>query len=45
MAELESRVYADRATHLGDPDFYKVPIEGLINSNYLENKFKNINPL
>jgi gamma-glutamyltranspeptidase/glutathione hydrolase len=45
MAELESRVYADRATHLGDPDFYKVPIEKLINSNYLENKFKNINPL
>jgi len=45
MAELESRVYADRATHLGDPDFYKVPIEELINSNYLENKFKNINPL
>ena len=45
MAELESRVYADRATHLGDPDFYKVPIKELINSNYLENKFKNINPL
>ena len=45
MAELESRVYADRATHLGDPDFYKVPIEKLINNNYLENKFKNINPL
>ncbi len=45
MAELESRVYADRATHLGDPDFYKVPVEKLINSNYLENKFKNINPL
>jgi len=45
MTELESRVYADRATHLGDPDFYKVPVEELINSNYLENKFKNINPL
>ena len=25
MVEAERRVYADRATHLGDPDFYNVP--------------------
>ncbi len=29
MVEAERRVYADRATYLGDPDFYKVPIEHL----------------
>ena len=45
LTETQRLAYADRAIHLGDPDFYKVPIEGLINSNYLENKFKNINPL
>ncbi|MHB1177341.1 MAG: gamma-glutamyltransferase [Daejeonella sp.] len=30
MVEAERRVYADRATHLGDPDFYKVPQKYLI---------------
>ena len=25
MVEAERRVYADRAAHLGDPDFYPVP--------------------
>ncbi|WP_448518477.1 gamma-glutamyltransferase [Rhodoflexus sp.] len=34
MTELERRVYADRATHLGDPDFYKVPTEMLLNPQY-----------
>ena len=26
MAEAERRAYADRAEHMGDPDFYKVPV-------------------
>ncbi|MFA6946540.1 MAG: gamma-glutamyltransferase family protein, partial [Pedobacter sp.] len=30
MVEAERRVYADRATHLGDPDFYKVPQKYLV---------------
>ncbi len=30
MVEAERRVYADRAEHLGDPDFYKVPVNELI---------------
>lgn len=34
MTELERRVYADRATHLGDPDFYKVPVAMLLNPRY-----------
>jgi len=33
MVEAERRVYADRATHLGDPDFYRVPVEHLTNSD------------
>ncbi|SFS60565.1 gamma-glutamyltransferase [Sphingobacterium wenxiniae] len=31
MVEAERRVYADRATHLGDPDYYRVPAEYLTN--------------
>lgn len=31
MVEAERRIYADRATHLGDPDFYNVPIDYLTN--------------
>jgi len=34
MVEAERRVYADRATHLGDPDFYVVPQDMLIDSAY-----------
>lgn len=34
MIEAERRVYADRAKHLGDPDFYKVPQDQLINLKY-----------
>src|SRR5690606_21795648 len=34
MVEAERRVYADRAAHLGDPDFYAVPQAQLIDSAY-----------
>src|SRR5690606_31468336 len=34
MVEASRRVYADRATHLGDPDFYEVPQAQLIDSSY-----------
>lgn len=34
MIEAERRVYADRAEHLGDPDFYQVPQNQLINLKY-----------
>ena len=44
IAEIESRVYADRATYLGDPDFYDVPISELIDKNYLDNRFNIIDP-
>ncbi len=42
IIELTRRVYADRATYLGDNDFYHVPIEELISDTYLENRYKNI---
>lgn len=42
MAEIEKRVYADRTTHLGDMDFYEVPIETLTNSEYLDERFAGI---
>ena len=35
MAELERRVYADRATYLGDPDFNDIPTTMLLDSTYI----------
>jgi gamma-glutamyltranspeptidase / glutathione hydrolase len=34
MAEAMKIAYADRAVHLGDPDFVKVPVSALINPAY-----------
>lgn len=34
IVEAERRVYADRAEHLGDPDFYKVPQQQLLKAEY-----------
>jgi len=42
MTELERRVYADRATHLGDSDFYDVPIDMLLDNAYLSKRFSDI---
>ena len=42
MTELERRVYADRATYLGDPDYYPVPVEKLISDKYLQQRFAGI---
>ncbi|MBK7524935.1 MAG: gamma-glutamyltransferase [Saprospiraceae bacterium] len=44
VAEAERRVYADRAKHLGDPDFYNVPQENLLDSAYIVGRMKNFNP-
>jgi gamma-glutamyltranspeptidase/glutathione hydrolase len=35
MVEAERRAYADRAEYLGDSDYYPVPIDSLINEDYL----------
>ncbi len=34
VAEIEKRVFADRAEYLGDPDFVPVPVESLISKAY-----------
>jgi gamma-glutamyltranspeptidase / glutathione hydrolase len=44
LTEAERRVYADRARYLGDPDFFKVPISGLIADQYNDDRMKSFNP-
>nr|WP_304608505.1 gamma-glutamyltransferase [Pontibacter anaerobius] len=44
MVEAERRVYADRAKHLGDPDFYRVPVEGLLAPAYIQRRMKGFDP-
>lgn len=34
LTEVMRRAYADRSRWLGDPDFYKVPLAGLISAEY-----------
>jgi gamma-glutamyltranspeptidase/glutathione hydrolase len=34
MAEAMKLAYADRSAHLGDPDFWKVPVAGLVSKPY-----------
>jgi gamma-glutamyltranspeptidase/glutathione hydrolase len=36
MVEAERRVYADRSKYLGDPDFYKVPVDSLLRPAYIK---------
>ncbi|MBA4198295.1 MAG: gamma-glutamyltransferase [Chitinophaga sp.] len=40
MIETERRAYADRAEHLGDPDYYKVPLKTMISDAYIKNRMK-----
>lgn len=42
MTEMQRRVYADRATYLGDPDFVKVPQETLLDDKYLATRIATI---
>lgn len=35
MTEAERRAFADRAEHLGDPDFWKVPVKEITSEAYL----------
>jgi len=36
MAEAERRVYADRAEYLGDTDFFPVPVDTLLDPEYIQ---------
>lgn len=44
VAEIEKRVFADRAQYLGDPDFYKVPIAQLTDDAYIAKRAAEVDP-
>ena len=44
IVEAERRAYADRSTFLGDPDFVKIPIKGLLSDAYLKDRMSTFNP-
>ncbi len=44
VAELEKRVFADRAKYLGDPDFVSVPIDALLSDEYLKSRARQVRP-
>jgi len=44
LAEIEKRVFADRADYLGDPDFSDVPVAQLTAPDYLARRAREINP-
>jgi gamma-glutamyltranspeptidase/glutathione hydrolase len=41
MVEVQRRAYADRAEHMGDPDFWKVPTTTLTSNAYAQERMKN----
>lgn len=43
IAEAEKRAFADRARYSGDPDFINVPVEGLIDREYLKKRLDDFN--
>ncbi|MFP3799418.1 gamma-glutamyltransferase [Paraburkholderia tropica] len=45
IAEIEKRVFADRAQYLGDPDFYKVPVAQLTDDAYLAKRVAEVDPV
>ncbi|MDE0037553.1 MAG: gamma-glutamyltransferase [Gammaproteobacteria bacterium] len=44
MIEAERRAYADRAEHMGDTDFYDVPLEMLMDKDYARHRFADFDP-
>ncbi|HET6568049.1 MAG TPA: gamma-glutamyltransferase [Rhodothermales bacterium] len=44
MGEAMRRVYADRAYWLGDPDYVRVPIQHLIDKDYMRRRMADFNP-
>jgi gamma-glutamyltranspeptidase / glutathione hydrolase len=44
MVEAMRRAFADRAEFMGDPDFVKVPVAGLISRKYADSLAETINP-
>ena len=44
LVEAQRRAFADRAEFMGDADFVKVPLEGLISKKYADELAKTIDP-
>lgn len=44
VAEAMRRYYADRSEHLGDPDFFRVPVSALLDRRYIEGLRQTIDP-
>ncbi len=44
VAEMEKRVFADRAEYAGDPDFVDVPVAQLIDPAYVSRRAAQVNP-
>ena len=44
VAEIEKRVFADRAEYLGDPDYVDVPIAELLDQAYVASRAAQIDP-
>ena len=44
VSEIEKRVFADRAEYLGDPDFWKVPVNSLLEPAYVARRARDIDP-
>ncbi len=44
MVEAERRAYADRAEHLGDPDFVTMPLDMLASKEYAAKRMENFDP-
>lgn len=44
MVEAQRRAYADRAEHMGDPDFYPVPLDMLTDKDYARQRFLDFDP-
>ncbi|NCF72911.1 MAG: gamma-glutamyltransferase [Gammaproteobacteria bacterium] len=43
VAEIEKRVFADRAEYLGDPDYVDVPLDRLLSDEYLRMRANEVN--
>ena len=44
VAEMEKRVFADRAEYMGDPDFVEMDMDALIADSYIARRAQEINP-
>lgn len=44
LTEAERRAYADRNYYLGDPDFVEVPVDALLEKDYLQARISTFNP-